>query len=377
MLCPTCNQELSFTGVCPRCGPLTANSGPAQPEGDPFAGTVAQLPARRKSHPLLSVLAFLMWVATLGLALLESSVLLRSKSGPRTFDHFVAFFIGAFGFPVLIGVVVTMLINRRKESKMTAAQKSSCTAGIALVFSFFGLVGASEQHSRFRHSDPKKEMARLLAEASGKSPVSPDSDWWDDLMRDFFRSVIDRNKRYSQEIRELDTSAMKHLYSPESYSSKEGMRKTIDQVQAALQLDQKYGTARPLVQELEIKLRNVDASQSEKDDFLKGVNSSAGIFLGSQDKLMDLEQKWVDATITLYQFTIDHRADYSIRGKELFFRNDAARLEFVAKQKDAIAERRAFLDEKAGLDRMRNNTMTEIGLASQDSDPAPYTPTQK
>lgn len=319
-----------------------------------------------------------MWVATLGFAVLESSLLLRSKSGPRTFDHFVAFFIGAFGFPVLIGVVVTMLVNRRKESKMTVAQKSSCTAGIALVFSFFGLVGAaSEQHNSFHHTDPKKETARLLAEASGKSPVSPDSDWWDDLMRDFFRSVIDRNKRYSQEIRELDTSATKHLYSSESYSSRAGMQKTIDQLHAMLQLDQKYGTVRPLVQDMETKLRTVDASPSEKSSFLEGIKSSSEVFLGSQDKLLDLEQKWMDSTVTLYQFAIDHLADYTIKDKKLIFHNDAARLEFVSKQSDAIAKHRAFLDEKAGLDRMRNNMMTEIGIASHDTNPAPSTPAQK
>lgn len=298
--------------------------------------------------------------------------------GPdRPSSELQGFFIGALIVPVLVGVVVTMLINRRRPLKMSPAQKNSWAAGIALILSVLSTMGAAQGRNRFHNTDPKKETARLLAEASGKSPVSPDSDWWDDLMRDFFRSMIDRNKNYSQEIRELDTSATKHLYSPESYSSKEGMRKTVDQLKAALQLDQKYGTARPLVQELEIKLRNVDASQSEKDDFLKSVNSSAGVFLGSQDKLMDLEQKWVDATVSLYQFAIDHRADYAIQGKKLIFKNDAARLEFVAKQSDAIARRHAFLDEKAGLDRMRNNMMTEIGLASQDVNPAPSTPEQK
>lgn len=298
--------------------------------------------------------------------------------GPdRPTSELQGFFIGALIFPVLVGVVVTMLINRGRPLKLSPAAKNSWAAGIALIVSALSTMGAAQLHRGFHHTDPKKEMARLFAEASGKSAVSPNADWWDNLMRDFLRSVIDRNKRYSQEIREFDTSATKHLYSPDSYSSREAMQKTIDQLQAILELDQKYGTARPLLQDLEIKLRNVDASPNEKSAFLEGVKSTSEVFLGSQDKIMDLEKKWVDATVTLYQFTIDHRADYTIRGKKLVFRNDAMRLEFIAKQSDAIAQRRAFLDEKAGLDRTRNTMMTEIGLASQDPDPAPPSPAQK
>lgn len=373
MLCPTCNQEISFTGICPRCSAAQNTSRYSEAAGDPFAAPATQLPARKKSQVLLIILGFVMWAAVIALAFLHARLL----GATRPVSELQGFFIGSLIFPVFVGAGVTALINWRRTSKLSPAQKHSWAAGIALLVSFMAFAGAAQDHNRFRHTDPKKEMARLLAEASGKNPVSPDTDWWDSLMRDFFRSVIDRNKRYTQQIRELDTSATKHLYSPESYSSKQGMQKTIDQLQAILQLDQKYGTARPLLQDLETKLRTVDASPSEKSLFLEGVKSSSEVFLGSQQKLMDLEKKWVDATVALYQFTIDHRADYSIKGKKLLFKNDAARLEFVAKQSDAIAQRRAFLDEKAGLDRTRNTMMTEIGLASQDTNPAPSTPSQK
>jgi hypothetical protein len=145
------------------------------------------------------------------------------------------------------------------------------------------------------------------------------------------------------------------------------MQKIIAQLQATLELDQKYGTMRPLLQDMERKLQGVDASESDKESFLQGVKDSAEIFLGTQDKLVALEQKWIESSTALYQFAIDHRADYLIRGKKLVFKNDASRLAFVAKQNEAISQRRAFLDEKAGLDRMRNNVMTEIGLASKDT----------
>ena len=308
-----------------------------------------------------------MWVAVIGFAFLGARLLGQG----RPVRDIQGFFVGALIFPVLVGVVVTILINRRRPLKMSPAQKNSWTAGIALVISFIAFAGASPERNQFRHTDPKKETARLLAEASGKSPVRPDSDWWDDLMRDFFRSVIERNKRYSKEVRELDRSAIHHLYSTESYSTKSGMQRVIAQLQAILQLDQKYATGRPLLQDLEMKLRNADVSESEKSAFLEGARNSAEVFLGSQDKLLDLEQKWVTATITLYQFAIDHRADYVVKGKKLVFKDDSLRLEFVAKQADATAQRRAFLDEKAGLVRLRNNMMTEIGLASQDLDTVP------
>jgi len=308
-----------------------------------------------------------MWVVVIGIAFLQAKLMGQGKPVRDT----QGFFVGALIFPAFVAVVVTAIISLARKSKLSPAQKHFWAGAIALIVSFMAFAGASQQRHRFRHTDPKKEMARLLAEASGKSPVSSNSDWWDGLMRDFFRSIIERNKRYTQEIREFDNSALKHLYSPESYSTRAGMQKTIDQLQATLQLDQKYGTVRPLIEDMERRLRTVDASEGDKESFLEGVKSSSEVFLGSQDKLLDLEKKWVDASVVLYQFTIEYRADYAIEAKKLVFKNDAARLEFVAKQNEAIAQRRAFLDEKSGLDRMRNNMMTEIGLASNGAGQAP------
>jgi len=307
-----------------------------------------------------------MWIGVVFFAFLEARLMGQSRH-----RDIQGLFFATLIVPVSVGAAVTWLINRARKSKLSPAQKHSWAAGIALIASFMGFSGASRQLHTFRHTDPKKETARLLAEASGKSPVSPDGDWWDELMRDFFRSVIDRNKRYSQEIREFDNSALHHLYSTESYSTRARMQKIIAQLQDTLQLDQKYGTVRPLLQDMERKLQTVDASESDKQAFLEGVKSTSEVFLGSQDKLMDLEKKWIEATVTLYQFTIDHRGDYSVKGKKLIFKNDAASLEFVTKQAEAIAQRKAFLDEKAGLDRMRNNMMTEIGLASTDTGQTP------
>lgn len=304
-----------------------------------------------------------MWIAVIAIAFLQA----RLMGQGRPVRDIQGFFIGALIFPVFVGVVATVLISLARKSKLSPAQKHFRAAGIALIVSFMAFAGASQERRKFRHTDPKKEVARLFAEASGKSPVDSDGDWWDSLMRDFLRSVIDRNKRYSQEVRDFDNSALHHLYSPESYSTKAGMQKIIAQLQATLELDQKYGTMRPLLQDMERKLQGVDASESDKESFLQGVKDSAEIFLGTQDKLVALEQKWIESSTALYQFAIDHRADYLIRGKKLVFKNDASRLAFVAKQNEAISQRRAFLDEKAGLDRMRNNVMTEIGLASKDT----------
>ena len=313
-----------------------------------------------------------MWVGVVFFAFLEARLM-----GLSAHRDIQGFFIGALIVPVSLGAVVSWLINRARKSKLSPAQKHSWAAGIALIFSFMGFSGASQQRHALRHTDTKKEVARLFAEASGKRPVSQDGDWSDSLMRDFFRSVIDRNKRYSQEIREFDNSALRSLYSPESYSTKAGMQKIIGQLQAALELDQKYGTVRPLLQDMERKLQDVNASQSDKESFLEGVKGSGEVLLGAQDKLVALEQKWVESSIALYKFALDHRADYSITGKKLLFRNHDSRLGFAAKQDEAISQHRAFLDEKAGLDRMRNDVLTEIGLASQDTNPAPPSPTQR
>ncbi|HEX8838668.1 MAG TPA: hypothetical protein VF748_17125, partial [Candidatus Acidoferrum sp.] len=63
-----------------------------------------------------------------------------------------------------------------------------------LLVSFMALGGATQERNRSPRTNPKKEVGRFLAKASGKSPVIPDSNWWDDQMRDFFRSVIGRKQ---------------------------------------------------------------------------------------------------------------------------------------------------------------------------------------
>jgi hypothetical protein len=178
------------------------------------------------------------------------------------------------------------------------------------------------------------------------------------------------NQKYSAEVSALDNSAIKDLYSPESYVSKAHMQKVVEQLQAALVVDEKYISIDPLIKKLEDSIASVDISESQKKEFLQGLQGSMDRNLAPRREVIRTEEGWMHKTIALYEFLIEHKSEYSIKNKKLYFTNNETGDEFASQQTSAIAAHKEFLKAKSAMEAARKKNMGELGVSPSDLTPS-------
>jgi len=261
-------------------------------------------------------------------------------------------------------------LERRRTKKNHFGAKALLSAVIALAVTVFTFAGEMRNLRPATESEAKHQMGSLLKEAAGAQPRSKDANWWDGPTRDFFKDILEMNQKYAAEVSALDNSAIKDLYSPESYVSVAHMQKVVDQVQAALAVDEKYISIEPIVKKLEDRVAAVNISESQKKQFMEGLKGSMDRHRAPRREVIRTEKVWMNGTIGLYEFMTEHKSEYSIKNKKLYFSNDAARVEFVSQQAKAIAAHKEFLKAKSAMEESRKKSMDQIGVSPSDLTPS-------
>jgi hypothetical protein len=362
MICPNCAREIVPQPTCPHCQWAIPNPQGAPPPGDAF------LPAKKVSvlaslkTPAMVVVTLLAWSLILGLNYLRA----MRWAGVMNAESF-GYMIGGCLTSLLLGWLVIFLTGRARYKKSSPLSNSFRISLVALAVSFLSFAGSSQQLGT---GDVKKEMGSLIKEAAGKQPQSANAHWWDGPSRDFFHDIIVMNEQYTAEVAKLDQSALKNLYSPGSYSRKKGMEEIVTQLQSALAVDQKYSSLDPLLQAVEKRVRAADAPEAEKEGFLKGLKESAAKTLAPRNETFRTEKNWMEATIDLYQFTIDHSSEYAVRGGKLYFQNAATQEGFTSRQSKALALQEEFLKAQHGAEAVQKSVQGEFGVSPSDFTPA-------
>jgi hypothetical protein len=367
MTCPTCGSDLDPTGQCAHCATLAVPAAPAAaaPPGDPFAPAPAEAPPNRWKAPLFAFLATILLVPVVGLNYLRA---LR-WAGVINAESF-GYMMGGVLMSLLFGLLAMFFVQKARRKKAEPASKTLGVVSIALFFSMFAFTGEIASRHGGTTSDAYHKAGNLLKEAAGKQPVSKDANWWDAPSRDFFRDILEKNQHYSAEVAALDSSAIKNLYSSDSYAGKAHMEKVVSQLRAALAVDAKYTSLDPIIKKMEERVAAADASESEKQNFLKGMHGSLDRSLAPRNELILTEEAWMKSTIDLYEYAIAHTADYSIRGNKLYFRKDATREEFMSQQSKAIALHHNFLKAKKAWEESRKSKLDQMGVSRSDLTPS-------
>jgi hypothetical protein len=365
MICPYCAREIVLQPICPHCQWAIPNPQGSAPTGDAF------LPAKRQSFlsrlqtPVLVVFTLLTWALLLGINYL------RAIHWAGAMDaHAASYMIGGILTALLLAWLVIFLVDKARHKESSNAAKAFRIAYVAVFFSILAVNGSTRDSGAGGTGDVKREMGSLIKEAAGKQPQSADAHWWDGPSRDFFHDIIVMNQQYTAEVAKLDQSALKDLYSPGSYSRKKGMEKIVTQLQSALAVDEKYSSLDPLLQAVEKRVRAADAPEAEKEGFLKGLKESAAKTLAPRNETFRTEKNWMEATIDLYQFTVDHSAEYAVRGGKLYFQNAAAQEGFTSRQSKALALQEEFLKAQHGAEAVQKSVQSEFGVSPSDLTPA-------
>ncbi|HKW64905.1 MAG TPA: hypothetical protein VJN89_20285 [Candidatus Acidoferrum sp.] len=331
------------------------------PAGDTFLAARPPTLWERTKPIILVVAGLLLWFLILGLnylrALRWAGIMNAEASG---------YMMGGCFMSLLLGLLAMFVVAKIRGKKSPPPTRFFGVSAVAFFISFLSFVGSL-------NAPPNKaqlNVAEMLRQAAGKKATTADSDWSDGPMRDFFRELLERNQQYAMEVHALDSSAIKNLYSADSYAGKVHMQKVVSQLRAAYEVDQKYSSIEPVLKNMRDRIAAARASEQDKQDFLKGMNASLERSLGPRTELLRTEKLWMDSTLDLYGFMVAHSSDYSIRDSKLYFSDDTIGKQFTTLQSKAVASHKDFLKAKAAAEDARKDNMNQLGVSQSEFTPS-------
>jgi hypothetical protein len=365
MQCLKCGRELDAQGKCQFCALPVTPPEPLSQIGDASLCANPQDSLSPWKGVVLTVLSIVLCLVILGLNYLRAlhwAGILNAES----FGYMIGGCLASIG----LGFLAMFLVGRGRHKKLAPALKVFGIVSTAFVFSILAFVGEFSSAHSGKDADINHKVGVLLKEAAANQPHGQDSHWWDAPSRDFFHELIDRNQRYIAEVRALDNTAIQNLYSADSYAGKPHMEKVVEQLRAALDVEEKYASIDSLLKTMDDRVAAANASDREKSDYLQGFKSSIDRALAPRASMLQTEKSWMGTTIDLYDFMIANSARYSIRGGKLYFKVDGVKDEFLSRQSNAIALHKDFLKAKAGFDDNRKNNLDKLGISPTDLTPA-------
>jgi hypothetical protein len=336
--------------------------------GDPFTAEPKISAVQRWRAPLLIGTITVAWMLMAYLSYVRT---VRWSGGLHNAES-IGYFTGGLLTPFLIAAFLVWLAKRVQKDKMSPAMKQGITAYLALGIAVLAFVGSLQQAPRFDETAAKKQMGHLLKQAAGKEAPTADSEWYASPARQFFSDILAFNQEYADAIRSLDQSAMAKLYTPGSYTTRARIQTMISQLQGTLDLDRKYESLDPVLKKMEAHVSAASASEYEKEEFIKGVRSSASKTLAPRQETFRTAEEWLESSIVLYNFALAHIGDYTIKNKKLIFHATGLRDQFLDLQSKSIALRKTAIEAKHKLETARQDTLSQAGLTPSDiSSPEP------
>jgi hypothetical protein len=368
MFCTTCGSELGVEGGCSHYTALTQSANSVALNGDPF------LPLRPTISRWKIVVLTLPSVA-LCIAVIFLNYLRAMRWAGIINAESTGYMLSGIVLGYLLGLFVMWVVGTLRVQKLHPAWRHFGIGCVAVLFSVFVLGGESARPQMSRQEINHQVGGLFKEAASGKTTgLGGDTHWWGGPTREFFQDILDMNRQYATDVASLDNSAIKNLYSPESYDGKAHMEKVVAELQEAITVDERYASLDPIMKKMEERIARTDISESDKQAFLRGMKNNAQASLAPRNRMFQAEQVWMQRTIELYQYMAAHSTEYSIREKKLYFQNAATKDEFSSRQSKAIALHKDFLDAKSAFLSSRTSNLEKLGLSASD---LPQTETAK
>lgn len=241
-------------------------------------------------------------------------------------------------------------------------------AGVVLVLMVvFGVYRRSHHVSL----PPESEMPQIMNEAAGTARI-PDPDTpGRKALRDSFKYLLDENKSYQIEAdRHFLSGHLNGLLYPISFVRAGEPQEIIAELQQLKALDQQHLTAIQRFPDVfKANLTAAGASVADANAFERGMrNEISGGALDEVSRAMDLDMKWIDAAIELYQYANENQSNISGRcAARLEFTSDDVRAHFVylSDKVDELGDQRD--EATAAFNSRQRRNRHRMGLSSQDS----------
>jgi hypothetical protein len=181
---------------------------------------------------------------------------------------------------------------------------------------------------------PETEMVTIMkAAAAGTVPIRGGDSPIRKAIRDSFKYLLDENRSYEDEVNQrFRTKYMANLLHPYSFAVDTYRQGAMTELRSLKDLDQQHMAA---VQRFpEVAQSNLIAAgirEADANAFAAGTRKGEGGGIDDFSRATDLELKWIDALLELYQFAEDNRAHIGMHTTaELTFDDENVRSQFIA-----------------------------------------------
>lgn len=277
---------------------------------------------------------------------------------PQVSGYFIGRCLGAYILPAL-GVFLYYKIRRKSRG---GAEQFLVISGWALFWSLLAFAGTPRRFSNTLGLPIPPNEARTSA-AAPKRTVAPTK--WDPAIRSYYGDLRSFNEQYLAEVSKLDSTALP-LYTAESFSDSARIQQTISQLQGRLEVAKRFAAPEKLLSKMPEYVSAIDASDSEKQVFLKGFNDSARKDLAQRKTVNENEQSWIQSSIALYRLALSQQGAYSIQAGQVVFKRKSVGSDFDRKVEVAQLRRFEFLRSFGRYIAMQNNYMAQFGLPPMD-----------
>ena len=208
----------------------------------------------------------------------------------------------------------------------------------------------------------------LAREAAGTKPVDNSGPQaMDDLVRDMVRDVLEARKAVDRDMARFNP-ALGKLYTSESFASVEAMRGSVEAVQGAVAVDQRYSQQLDTLPE-RIQARLGSSASSDSIEFMQGVRKAYGDSeeLATRRRAIDIEKQWADATVSFYEFAIANATKIRAKkGSHLEIANAKLLAEFNDRMQKSRALRDSLMALNQQVEKAQSDALRRFGVTPKD-----------
>lgn len=216
---------------------------------------------------------------------------------------------------------------------------------------------------------PETELPQILKEAAGTAPIPADDNSGRKALRDSFKYLVDENKAYQIATNRLfNYGHLNGLLFPSTFTRPDVPQQMIKELQELRSVDQKHLEAIQKFPDVcKEKLEDAGASSAQVRAFEQAMRKEMAGGLDQVTQAMELDMKWIDATVELYQYAVDNVSHLSLRGAtQLEFDNDEIRAQFMylSDKVDELGEQRDTAT--ANYQDLQQRNRRKLGITEAD-----------
>jgi hypothetical protein len=336
---------------------------------NPLAPTTPTMSSRfERAHPVAwALLVGLGLLFALGLGFIRALVDLGGR--PATAQAW-GYFTGATFGPLILACLGVGIFYAVRKARRTQRGVISVIVGWTLLFSLLDFAGTAGRIGRSPHFPRgKQEFGRMMSQAykEASGAVPPDQYSKDELattMRETFQDVIQFRQQYQEAVGQFDTPEMSHLYTASSIRDRRTIEETMRQLRNMASVEQQFSSLESVFDKTKARIQQTNWPEQTKRDFVRGMEGS----LANQSRLAvcQTEQKWIDASLNLYTFALNHLSVISVRQNQVVIKDRATRETFNQMLNRAVDLRQGVLRSSKQYDQERATNAKKYGLSPSD-----------